>query len=148
MPQILPEDALNTMDPELPLLASDAAVEVDRILQGLPSDRTAAQELALRLRRSVQPANGTTEARHMMDPATMTVLIEALGYGAPGSAVTTVADLISHTTSVADNLTKSDRVRDRAELESVRVFCISLSRLSSAYRKSIEDLHPSHPFRT
>jgi hypothetical protein len=133
------------LDSNLSSLASTAAIEFDNLLLGKESDLQAATTLAERLRNSFEPNNGVGTPKSLMDPATLTILGEAAIKSNFQPNIVDVSDLISHALSIADNLT--DKEQDEDRLKWARTFCLALSKCAEAYRRSIYDLRPSHPFR-
>jgi hypothetical protein len=80
-----------------------------------------------------------------MDPVTLTVVAEAVAHGADSPR--TVDDLLAQADKIAASLSRPDLSENRDDLTSARDFCVALSRAAVAYRESIYDLRPSHPFR-
>jgi hypothetical protein len=138
---------LQALNPDLPFLASEAAIELDRVLAGYASDLTAVRQLAEQLKNAVGLPGANGGAQSLMDPATLSVLGAAVNRTSPGKQVVTVNELLTKAGSIARDLLKSDPNTDREWLEWARAFCVSLSQSAAAYRKSIYDLRPSHPFR-
>jgi len=139
---------LRVLDPDLPYLASEAAIELDNLLLGRKSNLKSVHILAERIGNSfeIDRSNGAT--RPLMDPATLTVLGDAINESQSQPIVIKFEDLIKKASSIADELLKNTNLKDnRKELEWARAFCVALSRLSAAYHKSVFDLRPPHPFR-
>ncbi|MBA7515519.1 hypothetical protein ES705_07561 [subsurface metagenome] len=140
--------SLRVLDPDLPYLASEAAIEYDNLLLGRKSNFKSVYILAERIRNSFEIDRGNGATRSLMDPATLTVLGEAINESQDQPKVNKLADLIKKAFSIADELLKNTNLKDnREELEWARTFCLALSRLAAAYHKSIFDLRPQHPFR-
>ena len=141
------DEGLSALDPDLPFLASEAAVDIDNLLAQRREDFTAIHRLARRLRNSIESGTAGGPPRSLMDPATLTVLGEAISQSGGTSASPRIADLLAHAEYIANALSHESLSLDKKELERVRDFCIALSDAAAAYRKSIHDLRPSHPFR-
>lgn len=140
--------ALHALDPNLPFLASEAAIELDALLCGEGTDLSAVRSLADRLRSAVplQPADGG--AQSFVDPATLGILGEAVSQaGGDAEAPQNVTDLMARASTIANDLAGSDPQSNREGLVWARAFCVGLSRSAAAYRKSIHDLRQPHPFR-
>lgn len=132
---------LHVLDPALPLLAAEVAVEADNLLAGRSKDRAAMRDLASRLR-----VLGSDRSDSRLDWATSTVLGEAV-WETFGVDVSEIRDLLERAKSIADSLANADPGKDRSQLEEARDFCVALSRAAAAYSQSIKDLRPPHPFR-
>lgn len=144
--QITRNEKLYVLDPDLPILASDAAIALDDLLHKRHCNFKSVLSLAERLQKSftIIPSNGQRSS--LLDPATLAVLGEAINKSGP--RVTKIEDLIDKAFLIADVLmTKTNTSGNRKELEWARSFCVALSRLTSAYHKSVYDMRPSHPFR-
>ena len=139
---------LYALDPNLPFLASEAAVDIDNLLfDRSPRDLAAMQRLAERLNNSVEKDTVNGSLCSLMDPVTLTVLGEAMGDTVKSQSLQTVEDLLKEAGKIAVTLSKEDPKENSQELEQARDFCVSLSRAVMTYHKSIRDLRPSHPFR-
>ncbi len=143
-------EVLCVLDPDLAFLASDAAIELDNYLANRSSDITAVVKLATRLKNSIQISDGGSAPTSLMDPATLTVLSEAVRLSLGNTQITSVDELITHASKIADGViagTKRRKRKNRRDLQWTRAFCVALSRCAAAYRKSIHDLRPQHPYR-
>lgn len=139
---------LRVLDPNLPFLASTAAIELDNLLLGRKTNLKPVYILQGMLKDSfeIDRENGAT--RSLMDPSTLTVLGEAINTSQDQRRVTKIEDLIATASSIANDLSRRTNTKNNRErLEWARAFCVSLSRLTAAYHKSIFDLRPQHPFR-
>jgi hypothetical protein len=138
---------LYALDPNLPFLASEAAVDIDNLLSGRSQDLKAMRSLAERLKNSVQKDNVGGPLHSLMDPATLTVLGEAMVDAMKSQSLQTIEDLLGEADKIAVSLYKEDPKEKPEELIQARDFCVALSRAVMTYHKSIRDLRPSHPFR-
>lgn len=139
---------LHVLDPNLPFLASNAAIELDNLLLRRKPTLKYVYILSEKLRNSfeIDISNGAT--RSLIDPTTLTVLGEAVNKSQAQPTVTKVEELIEKACSIASDLSKRNFPKDnREKLEGMRDFCVAFSHLVSAYHKSIFDLRPPHPFR-
>ncbi len=135
--------AVNVLDPELPFLASQAAIELDSILNGTGSESSAVHNLAKKLKDSLESASATTNYHALLaDTATISVLGQAININLAAKQqqpISTVDELSKLTADIADQLSKVNKASSTtgsAELEWARAFCLALSRCSAAYRRS------------
>ena len=138
---------LNAHDPDLPLLASEAAIDIDNLLAERSDDLSAIKRLAQCLKDSIEVGTPGSEPRALMDPATLSVLGEAVSGTVNGGSLKKLEDLLVKASQIAGTLSSDTPMENPNELRQARDFCIALSRLVMAYHKSIDDLRPSHPFR-
>ncbi len=139
---------LYALDPNLPFLASEAAVDIDNLISDRPPrDLTAMRRLAERLNNSVVKDSVGGPLRSLMDPVTLTVLGEAMVDTVRSQSLQTIEDLLEEADKIAVTLSKENPKENSQEIKQARDFCVSLSRAVMAYHKSIRDLRPSHPFR-
>lgn len=137
---------LRVLDPDLPLLASEAAIDIDNILSHRSRDFTAIRDLAERLKNSIKMSPAGSP-HSLMDPATLTVLGEAVAQTAGIGYIKKIDDLLSEAVKIGNELSSEDPAKKPEELKRARDFCLALSMAVAAYRKSIRDLRPTHPFR-
>ncbi len=138
----------HALDPDLPSLAAEVAIDVDNLLAGTSTDQDAMQQLANKLKHSIEHDSNGDPSRARMDMATVTVLGEAvLGTMENKTHQEKIEDLLTKANKIAEILGSADPQSDRVGLEEARVFCVTLSRAAAAYSESIRDLRPSHPFR-
>lgn len=139
---------LHVIDPDLPFLASKAAIELDNLILGRTSDLKSVNILAEKLRHSFEIDETNGERRSLLDPTTLTILGEAINKSETQPTVTKEKDLINKAWSIADELLQEKNLKDDSgRLEWARAFCVALSSLTAAYHRSIFDLRPPHPFR-
>jgi len=137
---------LRVLDPDLPLLATEAAIDIENLLASRSHDLTAIRRLADRLNNSIDLSTTNLQPRSLMDPATLSVLGEAIAVTTNGGTLQKLEELIEETAYIAKTLT-SAKPENIEELTKARDFCVALSRVVMAYHKSIRDLRPPHPFR-
>lgn len=138
---------LRVLDPDLPLLASEAAIDVDNLLAGESVDRTAMRRLSQKLSESIGRDSTGGVVRSHLDIATLTVLGEAISETVEKRSLKKVEDLLSKASKIANVLAYDDPQSNREGLEQARDFCVALSRATVSYIESISDPRPSHPFR-
>ena len=142
---------VNVLDPELPALASNAAVELDLLINDEPTDLDSVRQLGERLNESLnkpsfdQPALGLH-----VDIETETILGQAFLQApeAKADSKTILSELARRTEDIAQQLSSSDlETEGKKALELPRAFCLALSQSAAAYRQSIYEVRPPHPFR-
>ena len=143
-----PGSEIHALDPDLPFLASEAAVDLANLRYGESRRMEAIHRLAERLRNSIKTDGSGALSRSKMDPAALAIV--------GGAAVEScsrdqsswkVDDLLAKAMGIAEFLTSDKMEEDHGKLEEAMNFCAALSRAAIAYRRSIRDLRPSHPFR-
>ena len=94
---------LSATDPNLAFLASRAAIELDRILQGKSIGTEAIGELAGLLRNSSENIVDNEEPATLWDPATISLIHSAIAR-AGFNKVVTLKELMSRAISIAEEL--------------------------------------------
>ncbi|MDI6735554.1 MAG: hypothetical protein QME42_05090 [bacterium] len=142
-----PKQGLRVLDPDLPFLAAEVAIDVDNLLAGTSEDQTAMRCLADKLLQSTELDSDSGTTRSQMDLATRTVLGEAVSETVKKESLKKIEDLLAKANQIAKVLVSDNPQNNREGLEQARNFCVALSRSAAAYSESIRDLRPSHPFR-
>jgi len=145
MSQTLTQQPLHVLDADLPYIASEAAVEIDNLIAGHSEEPTAFKDLVRRLDRSFGDSALSEEPRYMVDAGTLTVVDEAIRR-AGGGATPNLSDVVKRAVEIAA-LPDPQSAEHRGDFEWALDFCLALSRAAAAYRRSIYDLQPKHPFR-
>ena len=130
-------EPLQVLDPFLPLLASEAALELDGILlgQSLP-DEPAARELAKLLSESFFDAEAGSAS--FIDSSVLTIIGGAMKAARWSSAaIDTAAQFLSLGRELAGQLHAADAETDADVLKQLREFCIQLSRFAIHYRQRL-----------
>jgi hypothetical protein len=141
------DQRLRALDPNLPFLASEAAVDIDNLLLHQSRELKSIRTLAKRLNNSIEAGTLDGPNHSLMDPATLTVLNEAFAEAFKSASLQRVEDLLGEAAKIARLLSSLEPENISTELEKARDFCVALSRAAVAYRRSIKDVRPSHPFR-
>lgn len=141
------EKGLRVLDLELPFLAIEAAIDIDNLLTNISKEMTAIRRLADQLRNSIEISSTGEPPRSLMDPATLTILGEAVARAAGEGYSKKVDDLLTEAIKIGTELSSDDPTKNIKALERARDFCVALSTAVVAYHKSISDLSPQHPFR-
>lgn len=137
----------NPLTPELASLASDAAIELDLLINGEETDLAAVRELASFLEHtSAEPQDAATERRLSVDMATETILGRAfVQTGADHTNI--IENLLKKTREVAADLNTADGTQRPDSLEWTRAFCLALSQSAAAYRQLFLGARPENPYR-
>jgi hypothetical protein len=134
--------------PRLFSLAADAAVELDLRINDEPSGLGAVRHLGEQLGQSLenttpdQPAPGL-----QVDTETAMDLAQAFTRAGMANPATILSELAARTQVIGERLGSADAQMDRGLLESCRAFCLALSQSAAAYRQSVVDTRPPHPYR-
>jgi hypothetical protein len=141
---------VNVLDSELPFLASQAAVEIDSLLNGTYSEITAVKQLAERLNSTLGGDAPSSSQRSLAAAETATVAILGQAWNQSRDKqhpVTNVNELASKTADIADKLAMVTPGNNDPNLQWMRAYCLALSRCAAAYRKSVFDIQRPHPYR-
>lgn len=138
---------VSALDLELSSLASDAAVELDLMINGEPTELDAVKQLGERLRQTLdKPAPDQPACGLHVDTETETILGQAfMRAGADPSTI--LGELFRRTETIADQLSAAKPATERSDLEWQRAFCLALSQCASTFRHMISELRPPHPYR-
>ncbi len=146
-------DASLAPESDLASLASEAAIELDKLLLREGSNVTAVEQLASLLSRSSESGGTNGEMPLLLAEPSAAVVIHRAIADARGVSSMTIADLVERAQEVARELDEvrrepeSFRESRHDELRRMRSFCLALSRTASGYRESVLDRSPDHPFR-
>ncbi|MDD2716296.1 MAG: hypothetical protein PHW04_10445 [Candidatus Wallbacteria bacterium] len=139
---------LNIGDPELSLLASEAAVDIDNMLVCKENkDFTALKKLATRLQNSYTIDQTSNKMQSLMDITTVTFLNDALSKTGENKLFVKLDDLLKEADRITKLLITIEQREEHNELTYVRDFCIALAKATITYRKYIRELKPVHKFR-
>jgi hypothetical protein len=137
---------LSSTDANIPLLAIQAANELDEIIEGRATPLDSVRRLADVLKKSFRLPPTTGAVNCFVDSGTVAVFSHAIDESGPGGDVATLEDLIKRATEIVSTLETSTNGGDHSGLGSLRDFCIALSGAAAAYQQSIFELRPAHPF--
>jgi hypothetical protein len=139
---------LRALDPELPMLAAQAAMELDNYKSSGDTDFDAVKILSQRLNNSFQNGGAAAVPRKaLLDSSTVSLLGRALNYSSQAEKVSTIDQLDKELWDLAQRLAKVEAAPADQPIEKIRDFCVALSECASSYRQAFHDLRPSHPFR-
>ena len=138
--------AFIVLAPDLPLLASEAAIDIDNMLSNRSKDFKAMRDLAVRLKNSIEISD-SGQLHSLMDPPTLIVLSEAVAQAAGKQHREKTEDVLAVALKIGDALSSEDPTKNPEALRLTPNFCMGLSMAAVAYRKSIRDLRQTRPFR-
>lgn len=142
------EDEIHALDPDLPFLASEAAVDLANLRYGNSRRMEAIRRLANRLKKSIKKDSSGMPSKSLVDPDALTVVggavVESISTAQSSEKID---DLLAKALEIAEFLSSENIQDDPIKMEEAMNFCAALSRVAIAYRRSIRDLSPSHPFR-
>jgi predicted PP-loop superfamily ATPase len=137
---------LRAQDADLPILAARAAIEIDNVRLNKPVELNAVKALSMRLANTFEK-NGGDKNRAVLDSSTAAIVTRAFGSAAWPHAVTSTDQLLRETRALAKKMDQLTPDPKQQGLETLRNFFVALSRCATAYRQSIHDQIPVHPFR-
>jgi hypothetical protein len=139
---------LRALDPELPMLAAQAAMELDNYKSSGEIDFAAVKKLSLRLNNSFQSGVSAAEPRKaLLDSGTVSLLGHAFNSSSRTDKISTIDQLSKELWDVAQRLEKVEAAPAEQPIEKIRDFCVALSECAASYRQTFHDLRPAHPFR-
>jgi K+-sensing histidine kinase KdpD len=137
---------LRAQNPDLSLLACEAAIDLDNLLLKKYEDLSMVKNLAQQLQYTVEVASANGTGRALMDAATFSVLTQAV-LGAPGiSTVSQMEDIFKRAAEMADLMSSADLATDPEKQKTAKKFCLALSKAASDYSRSIYEPSDRHPF--
>jgi len=148
MEQQINEGEIHALDPDLPFLASEAAVDLANLRSGDSRRMEAIRRLANRLKKSIKKDSSGVPSKSLVDPGVLTVLGGAVvESNSVAQSSKKIDDLLARALEIAEFLSSENMQDDLTKMEEAMNFCAALSRAAIAYRRSIRDLNPPHPFR-
>lgn len=143
---------LNSTDANVPLLAIEAANEIDELIEGRPAELQSVARLAEVLKQSfpLGGAGGGTKGggTDFVDSGTVTVFSQALDEYCHGRTISTMKELVEHAIEIVKTLETAKKDSPTAGLEKLRDFCIALSSAASAFQESVFEIAPDNPLHT
>ncbi|MFA4986983.1 MAG: hypothetical protein WC712_10395 [Candidatus Brocadiia bacterium] len=137
---------LQVLDPNLPSLAAEAAVDIENLLQGTASDWGAITKLGHLLRNSIEFPEQGSSPRSLMDPPTLVMLGAAISAITPLDLRSKISLLLKEAGDIADILSSEEVPQDKNALTRARDFCIALSMAAAAYYDALFET-PLHSHR-
>jgi hypothetical protein len=138
---------LRPLDPSLPLLAAEAALELDEVRLGKLDVSQAAAQLAEMLQNSFRRSSGQPEERYLIDPGALTVLTDAVTRCRAGQEEKDLPALVEEAWYISRGLTNAAGGNQRDQIEELRDFCVALSRCAGAYVETVRGSSPRPAYR-
>lgn len=143
------------LDPNLPRIAAQAAVEFDWLIQckhGQPvakPSRESIQKLSLLLTQSIGKAPLAPETKGFVDTLSLNLLAKAYNASNAAHPVKTREELARVIDGLMSALAqaKQNEILDEGVLASMRDFCAAFSNFASSYRKVAYGNRFEHPYR-
>ena len=148
MQELKTDEILRALDPDLPLLASQAAIELDTLIRKKTTKLSATRRLASMLSKSFPRTEEGKEPKFFIDPAAATLITRAFhqSHGG-GQPVRTVNDLRREASKVALSLKNTSPGAGQKSLVEARAFCAALAESAASYLQSRYAEFPTHPYR-
>lgn len=138
---------LRALDSDFPLLATRAAIEIDRLLGAEKTSLESVYLLAELLKNSKIEMSGVPTGS-LFDPATLTVLNQAMSEAKLTENMIPVDEVIAKSLEIAGDLSNSaEQSTERSNLERLKKYCIALSDISASYRQSVFGEVAPHPYK-
>lgn len=137
---------IEVLDPDLPLLASQAALELDNKHLGRHVKPVATKQLAEALKNSFAPFEASAR-KSLVDPGAVAVIGRALCASQWVNPASTVDELSDTAWNLAHIMEQLEDDKMDANIEKVRDFCIELSSYAASYRQAFSDPGPVPPYR-
>jgi len=122
-------------DAEIPMLATEASIEIDCTLRGDPVGFAAVNRLADLIANSVEVVEGGGEIRSLMDIPTSAVLGRAINKSQRVAEINTVDELAEEARRIAQDLRSGTSIQ-KESLEKLEDFCIALAMEAASYGQS------------
>ncbi|MBN1589295.1 MAG: hypothetical protein JW888_07255 [Pirellulales bacterium] len=136
---------LNALEPNLSLLASQAAIELDNCLLKKPTGLDAVRLLAKQLDSSTEAVGESNERQALMDAPTASVLSSALD--SCSLPVQTLAELADKAWEMANDLQNTEPTTNTETIQQLRSFCVFLATNARSLRRDIQDMQATHAMR-
>ena len=140
---------LRALDPELPMLAAQAAMELDNYKSSNDSNFGALKELSSRLKNSFESCGSGAGAEHkaVLDSGTVSLIGRAFNSSSGAQKVSTIDQLSMELWDITQLLEKVAINPVNQPIDKIRDFCVALSECAASYRQAFHNLRPPHPFR-
>lgn len=137
---------LRIFDFDLPMLAVEAAIELDMIIEGNKAEPKSLNKLAQLLSNSWVDLS-ETDKKSNLDPATISALDQAMQEAEFSGRRISVDDLTTRAIQLAEQLRDTSKNKtENGDLQKLHRFCLALSDLAASYRQQVFDEEP-HPMR-
>jgi hypothetical protein len=138
---------LRALDPYFPMLATQAAVELDGLRLKNAGKTDAVQKLSELLKTSFNlgESNSSVQSSSLLEPSTVVLVGRALE-AIPDNHVANVAEVqekLSEVASWLDGVAMND---ESPHLVVLRDFCLALARAASLHHRTFSDEMPEHSY--
>lgn len=135
-------------DPDLPLLASQAALELDRFYLGEETTLDASHLLAQRLRNSFVDSD-SGDPLPFPDRPTASLIGRTFAESRSPNVATNFNELVSKACEVANQLGRAYEgdLSERAAIAQIRDFCVALAGCAMVFQRSMQLVGHTHPSR-
>ena len=142
-------NTLEVLDPDLPLLASQAAIELDNLIRNNDIGTSAVKRLSELMINTLAQEDDKEKPNLQIDSGTVAVVGRAfdLYLSRTSGAPKTLEELMVEALKIAQGLEQTQPSSNMTQLETMRAFCASLSQCAGSYIQSIYELSPPHPYR-
>jgi len=147
MPEVNSTETLESLELDLPHLASQAAIELDMLLRNQKVGLRATKELASWLGKAFEGLQGGAGHEFLLDPPTEMLVARAFQRSQRAVTLKTVDDLFKEASKFASTLRAVGSDSERKTLESSRAFCAALAESAALYRHAKYFEAPMNPFR-
>jgi hypothetical protein len=139
---------LQAFDPDLPMLAAQAAMELDNYQCTGEKGFSAVKELHSQLQNSFAHTGGANPScKNLLDSSAVSLLGHALHATSWVKDIATVDQLSGELWGIAQWLGRVETEADQLPIEKIRDFCVALSECAASQRQAFHDLRPFHPCR-
>ena len=138
---------LSSSDANIPLLAIQAANELDELVEGRKTEFQAVQRLTEVLKQSF-PIQSPVGTAGFVDSGTVAVFSQAMDELPGGPRASTMKDVVDYALGLVRNLETFGSGSPAGDLKAMRNFCIALASAASAYQQSIFEMAPADPLRS
>jgi len=142
----LGQPRLRPLDPDLPLLAAQAAIELDALRLSKYTEMTAFKELRSMLKNSFFENAGADRRKSLIDPGAESLLSYSLT-ASEWSGSVTQQELVEEAWKLVGKMETAEQVDDKKVIEKIRDFCVALSGCAASYRETIQGTTPVPPYR-
>jgi len=138
---------LSSTDANVPLLAIEAANEIDELIEGRETTLDSVDRLAEVLKQSFR-LNQPNERHSFIDSGSVAVFSQAMDELPARQEVSTVKELVQRALKIVNTLETYKTGSPDKSLREMRDFCIALASAATTYQQSIFEMRPSNPLRS
>lgn len=145
----LTSERFSALDPSLPFVAANAAIELDDLIRGRQQDLKFVTKLAELLSNAVvvTPYPGVRNHKALIDPVSADVFNRAYAKTYNSEGVNTIDQLASLVAKLANELGELGPKNAKESLSQFRDFCVALSNYSMTSRNAIYGSSSGHPYK-